>query len=165
MHQPSPVPPPRRGDVVTALREGARALRFLGRCLSLWLQACRPSSATLPATQRSAGFPEVNQTFKIPNFYFCCLGGFVFFFFLNEISNETVKDKGIPASSETMKIPGEAAQFAPAMAGRQWDGCLAQPPLWTMLPGRNPNIAFKSRLGKTSSTWVGGWVASSGCRL
>lgn len=74
--QKSPELPLRHGDDVTGPWEGTQPLP----CLSLWLQAWCPSSAALPATQRSTRFPEVNHMVKTPNFYFLLFGMFCLFF-------------------------------------------------------------------------------------
>lgn len=59
---------------------------------------------------------------------------------------------------KSVKALEEAAQLAPATAERQWQCWVPQPSFWTMLPDRNLNTGFKSRLGKfLLCGWVDEW--------
>lgn len=106
--------------------------------------------AALPATQRSTGLPEVNHTSKTPNFYFLLFGWFC-------LSLKKIKSQMRPVSSKMMRRPGTLQNSIAGLScsGEAAGPCLSQPPLSTVLPSRNLNIAFKSRLGEIPAVWVG----------
>jgi len=60
-------------------------------------------------------FPRSESDVQNTQLLFLFFGCFcLFFFFLNEISNETAKDKGMPGSSETMTSPRGTSGSSPA---------------------------------------------------